>query len=472
MPANEELMIAIRARDEASAQLKTAEASVQKLGGTVETFNKKWAISAEGVKRGAAVMAVAMADLAVGGGSMSDKILNSATAIATMFGPYGALVGGVLQGARIVIDSFTASSRAAEENAAKLKKAAEEAIKVQRQLLGDAGQKAIETRIRYEKAEAEGIARTRAAIAEGWKLEADANAAANDALRASIELRREMLEVQLAAERLAKEETEARAQLLLNESIESGNLLLDDRLKEMDRIKQEAADLATIMAAVFGTIGTAPTGFVQWSASMQASLDEDIAKLEEAQRAWEEYAQAVQAQIDQIAGIMADDMVNALDQFISGTATAAQAFSAMIASILRDLARLFIRQALFSAIGSALGGLFSSAATPGSMSSVISATGSGSSAVPGIDPMAAFYGRAGGGPVSRGGSYIVGEHEPERFYPNTSGRIGKGGGEGITVQFTQNVNGGDPKQVKAAALAGIIEALETQPAFRRRVRGA
>lgn len=58
--------------------------------------------------------------------------------------------------------------------------------------------------------------------------------------------------------------------------------------------------------------------------------------------------------------------------------------------------------------------------------------------------------RAAGGPVARGGSYIVGERGPELFTPGTSGTItpnnALGGGNNITV----NVNGGDPNSIVRA----------------------
>jgi hypothetical protein len=58
--------------------------------------------------------------------------------------------------------------------------------------------------------------------------------------------------------------------------------------------------------------------------------------------------------------------------------------------------------------------------------------------------------RALGGPVSPGGSYIVGERGPELFTPSSSGNItpnhAMGGGSNITV----NVNGGDPNSVVRA----------------------
>ena len=160
------------------------------------------------------------------------------------------------------------------------------------------------------------------------------------------------------------------------------------------------------------------------------------------------------------AQYLADGFTDAFISIIDGTRRVSDAFRQMASDILRQVGRIFLNQQFASLFAGLFTGLFS-----GGVVEVPTAYGPPASA--GFPTF-----RAGGGPVSRGGSYVVGEHEPERFYPNTSGRIGKGGGEGITVNQTVNVNGGDPKQVKAAALAGLIEALETQPAFRRRVRGA
>ena len=59
-------------------------------------------------------------------------------------------------------------------------------------------------------------------------------------------------------------------------------------------------------------------------------------------------------------------------------------------------------------------------------------------------------GRAMGGPVAGGSSYLVGERGPELFTPGTSGNItpnhAMGGGASITV----NVNGGDPNSIVRA----------------------
>jgi hypothetical protein len=70
----------------------------------------------------------------------------------------------------------------------------------------------------------------------------------------------------------------------------------------------------------------------------------------------------------------------------------------------------------------------------------------------------AFMGaRADGGPVTGGGTYMVGERGPELFVPNTSGMIVphealQGGGGGVTVQQTINVTTGVQQTVRAEIL--------------------
>jgi hypothetical protein len=62
-------------------------------------------------------------------------------------------------------------------------------------------------------------------------------------------------------------------------------------------------------------------------------------------------------------------------------------------------------------------------------------------------------GRALGGPVMGGSSYLVGERGPELFTPSSSGNITPNGAMGGMVggnTITVNVNGGDPNQVVAA----------------------
>jgi hypothetical protein len=58
--------------------------------------------------------------------------------------------------------------------------------------------------------------------------------------------------------------------------------------------------------------------------------------------------------------------------------------------------------------------------------------------------------RAMGGPVSPGGSYLVGEQGPELFTPSASGNISSTGTFGGGATITVNVNGGDPNSIVRA----------------------
>jgi hypothetical protein len=64
--------------------------------------------------------------------------------------------------------------------------------------------------------------------------------------------------------------------------------------------------------------------------------------------------------------------------------------------------------------------------------------------------------RAGGGPVSPGGAYLVGERGPEVFRPSTGGTIEPAGGGGLTVHVT--VQGGGNEGL-ARSDAQIAQAL-------------
>ena len=65
-------------------------------------------------------------------------------------------------------------------------------------------------------------------------------------------------------------------------------------------------------------------------------------------------------------------------------------------------------------------------------------------------------GRAMGGPVSSGTSYVVGERGPELFVPNTSGTIipNGGGGGGSTINLT--VNGAIDAEGTARTIVDVL----------------
>ena len=76
---------------------------------------------------------------------------------------------------------------------------------------------------------------------------------------------------------------------------------------------------------------------------------------------------------------------------------------------------------------------------------LISSLFPGAGAAPGVGSLSAASGREFGGRVSPGIPYVVGEKRPEVFVPDSSGNIlpnvGRGGGQGIVINQTLNVDG-------------------------------
>lgn len=151
-------------------------------------------------------------------------------------------------------------------------------------------------------------------------------------------------------------------------------------------------------------------------------------------------------QIDTLGVNSLNNLENALVDVISGTKSAAEAFRAMANAILQDLARIAIRQAITGPLAGALGGLFG---VPG-LGTVVG----GASEVAG--------GRASGGQVSAGQTYVVGEAGPElvRFgrdgavIPNHAiGRSSQGGDINVTLSMDlTGVNGDETiRRISAAA---------------------
>jgi hypothetical protein len=102
-------------------------------------------------------------------------------------------------------------------------------------------------------------------------------------------------------------------------------------------------------------------------------------------------------------------------------------------SIISDLVRIAVQQAVIRPLGNALGSLFNIGA-----SALGGAGGAG-----GVKSTGNILGRASGGPVNAGQPYIVGERRPELFVPNISGRIvpNIAGMGGQAINLTVNAPG-------------------------------
>lgn len=138
----------------------------------------------------------------------------------------------------------------------------------------------------------------------------------------------------------------------------------------------------------------------------------------------------LQSQTDQLATTLRTDFVNdasnAFADFIDGTKSAHDAFKSFMDDIFQQISQLVAKnlfQSLFSTSGSSGSGLGSIFA----------------------DASKFLFGgaKAGGGPVTAGVPYLVGEEGPEPFIPNVSGTIIPNGkvnwGGGTSQRLTQNI---------------------------------
>jgi hypothetical protein len=154
-------------------------------------------------------------------------------------------------------------------------------------------------------------------------------------------------------------------------------------------------------------------------------------------------AQNARKSLDTFAVGSLNNLENALVDIVSGTKSASEAFRAMANAIIADLARMAIRQAITGPIAAGLGALFG--------------TGAGAAGAGGAVDVAG--GRAAGGPVSAGRSYMVGEQGPEIVRFGRDGMVTpnhalRGGGD-INVTLSMDLTGvnGEDTMVRIAASA-------------------
>lgn len=142
--------------------------------------------------------------------------------------------------------------------------------------------------------------------------------------------------------------------------------------------------------------------------------------------------------------------------FVDGSKSGKDAFKSMALAIIQDIYRIQVAQKVAGIITGVIGGMFG-----------------GSSA-----PMHGG-GRAAGGPVKAGQSYVTGEHGRELFVPKTDGRVlsagqtknSQSGEKGVTIIQNNTFSGGVqrseinemlPKIIKAAE-AGVFNTMSRRP---------
>lgn len=170
------------------------------------------------------------------------------------------------------------------------------------------------------------------------------------------------------------------------------------------------------------------TEVVRKNAEIQREANEAVeAAVEKARQARSDEIRSRFEAIQDAAGNMAQAVVDAGVDIVTGSESIGEAFKNMVDRILRELARLAIQQALFGLLKNVFSGVL----------------GGGIPDAPGpieVEPPT-IPGFARGGSVSRGVPIVVGEEGPEVFTPGISGTVhpndamGIRGGAPVSVTF-------------------------------------
>lgn len=203
------------------------------------------------------------------------------------------------------------------------------------------------------------------------------------------------------------------------------------RLLELQR-RQEEADLDLILA-------TEATSSAAWSnasarkdqldaiyAQRKQQVDRDNeAPLASYRRELNKSAQAVQESIEAIEVSGFERLNDWMTDAVMGADNLAKAFGNMARSIIADLVRIMIQQQLIKPLADALGGGFLKGIFGGGGGSAdLFGQGNGlHSFTPDLSGLSYAGGKASGGRVGPGNWYMVGEHGPEPFVPDTAGTI-------------------------------------------------
>jgi len=212
-----------------------------------------------------------------------------------------------------------------------------------------------------------------------------------------------------------------------------GRIIDSDTLKSLDRVGTysfvTAGFFDDLREAVDKT-GVSLENTTQKMANMNPQASSLTLKLKEAFGAGKTVAEQFEDSIVKAARSLEDSFAG----MVTGTMTAKEAFRNMAQSILGDLARIAAKQAAVSIMGGSGGG------------NILSSIGS-------------FFGFGGGkaigGAVRGGQSYMVGERGAEMFVPNQSGTIvpnNKLGGGQVTVNQTINLSTGVSQTVRAEVM--------------------
>jgi len=147
----------------------------------------------------------------------------------------------------------------------------------------------------------------------------------------------------------------------------------------------------------------------------------------------------LEKQMNDLAKSLESNMTNAFMSMVDGTMSVKDAFKSMAASIIKDLYKVYVLKKL-------IGGYSTSVGTGGER--IVESSG-----IVGAIGTALNGGKANGGPVAAGGSYLVGERGPEIFTPGIGGGTitpnSQSGLGGVTIVQNINVSTGVQQTVRA-----------------------
>ncbi len=147
----------------------------------------------------------------------------------------------------------------------------------------------------------------------------------------------------------------------------------------------------------------------------------------------------LEKQMNDLAKSLENNMTNAFMSMVDGTMSVKDAFKSMAASIIKDLYKVYVLKKL-------IGGYSTSVGAGGER--IVESSG-----IVGAIGTALNGGKANGGPVAAGGSYLVGERGPEIFTPGIGGGTitpnSQSGLGGVTVVQNINISTGVQQTVRA-----------------------
>jgi ribosomal protein S17E len=266
----------------------------------------------------------------------------------------------------------------------------------------------------------------------------------------------------------------------------------------LNQLKNEASLIESRLATQTGYVNlavqTGQIGELEGLARTDAARQAQIAQLE---RIADEYlriartaqddgktlaaAEAFKLKIDQLAASTDElakkfnDMfevsfANNFAKVIDGTESISKAFSNMVNSIIADLSKMAaqdIAKQIFGAggasgggVGGAIAGLFKGGSPDTSAGPPASMAGGGGWLSAASSILGAIFAGAkqGGGYVSSGSAYLVGEKGPELFSPGTSGTIIPAGSFGGSTTVNVHMPPGVPQTRESMMLAGAAAA--------------